>query len=194
MSSQVAASVEDVALDKPQTNLAVVKKGSREDSKLKDEAVNELILGHRENGRKLARSMLRRWRVRMSPEEIDSIVDLTLCEAARRYCPNRGASFMTFFYYHLRGHLVRAVASAAQASNVFLAFAQSSGIDARDWARSAGEDFLRSVVPDHLLASSRDSETPEHVVLRKEKIRTCREACSKLDALEQEIIERSFSN
>src|SRR5690349_7137351 len=84
-------------------------------SSLEGEAeISKLILDHRENGRKLARSILRRWRVRMPAEEIDSIVDLSLCEAARRYSSERGASFMTFFFYHLRGHLVRSVARAAQ--------------------------------------------------------------------------------
>ncbi|OVE79762.1 hypothetical protein BVY02_02340, partial [bacterium J17] len=96
--------------------------------------VDELILEHRENGRKLARSMLRKWRVRMPAEEIDSIVDLTLCEAAKRFDPDKGASFMTFFFYHLRGHLVRAVAEATQTSNMFMAFSQNLGIDVTEWS------------------------------------------------------------
>ena len=55
-----------------------------------------LILDHRDNGKKLARSILRRWRVRMPAEEVDSIVDLTLCEAAKRYRPEEGRQFHDF--------------------------------------------------------------------------------------------------
>ena len=123
-----------------QTTVAVEPEfGSEADQLDKDipseveHSIDALIVNHRENGRKLARSLLRRWRVRMAPEETDSIVDLTLCEAAHRFCPDRGASFMTFFYYHLRGHLVRAVASAANASNIFLAYAQSNNLEIGDW-------------------------------------------------------------
>ena len=153
----------------------------------------ELVLSHRENGRKLARSILRRWRVRMPSEEIDSVVDLSLCETAKRYSSNRGATFMTFFFYHLRGHLVRTVARAAQGNNVFLAFAKNAGVDAGDIAQLSTET-LHSYVPDYLLFQHRDGETPENLLIRREKINQCRSACKKLYALEREVIDRSFGS
>ena len=162
-------------------------------SAAREAEISELILNHRENGRKLARSILRRWRVRMPAEEIDSIVDLSLCEAARRYSSERGASFMTFFFYHLRGHLVRSVARAAQGNNVFLAFARNAGVDTDEWPNLPTE-VLWSYMPDYLLFGQRDIETPEHVLMRREKISQCRSACDQLDNLEREIIDRSFSN
>lgn len=153
--------------------------------------IDELVLNHRENARKLARSILRKWRVRMNAEEIDSIVDLTLCEAAQRYCPDKGASFMTFLFYHLRGQLVRAVTTAAQANSIFLACAQSAGIDTSDWYRmedGPSWDF----VPDYLEPEHLENETPEQSILKKELIGRCSKACDKLDTLEREIILRSF--
>src|SRR3990167_8004194 len=81
-------------------------------------AKEKLILEYRANARKLSRSMLRRWHARLDLEEVDSLVVLSLCEAAARYGPNKGASFMTFLYYHLRGCLVRAVDAAANANVV----------------------------------------------------------------------------
>lgn len=159
----------------------------------REEEISQLILNHRENGRKLARSILRRWRVRMPAEEIDSIVDLALCEAARRYSSDRGASFMTFFFYHLRGHLVRSVARAAQGNNVFLAFAKNAGVDTGEWPNLSAE-VLWSYVPDYLVFGQRDIETPEHLIMRREKIKQCRTACSQLDNLEREIIDRSFAS
>ncbi len=162
-------------------------------TKAPEESVTELILTHRDNGRKLARSILRRWRVRMPADEIDSIVDLALCEAARRFSGDHGASFMTFLFYHLRGHLVRAVARAAQANNIFLAFAQSAGIDPGEWQHMSNE-VIWTYAPDHMILGQKDSENPEVSILRKEEIAKCKEALSKLDELEREILARSFQD
>ena len=156
--------------------------------------IEELILNHRDNGRKLARSILRRWRVRMMTDEIDSIVDLTLCEAAKRFSPEFGASFMTFFFYHLRGHLVRAVANAAQASNLFLSFAQSSGFDTLERIFPAGQENAWNYVPEQGVVGNREIDTPENILLRKEQDSITRTACGQLDSLQREIIDRSYSD
>ena len=153
----------------------------------------DLILNHRENGRKLARSILRRWRVRLPSEEIDSLVDLALCEAAPRYSPTHGASFMTFLFYHLRGHMVRAVARSAHDSNVPLAMAKAAGIDATDWAH-LGTEVAISFLPDYVVFGQNDNETPESLMLRQQKIDGCRDACSQLDSLEREVVLRSFDD
>lgn len=163
------------------------------DRKQAEEGFEQLVLSHRENGRKLARSILRRWRVRMPGEEIDSVVDLSLCETAKRYSSDRGATFMTFFFYHLRGHLVRTVARAAQGSNVFLAFAKNAGVETGD-IQQLSVEVLHSYVPDYLLFQHRDGETPENLLIRQERIDQCRTACNKLDALEKEVIDRSFGS
>jgi RNA polymerase sigma factor (sigma-70 family) len=173
------------------TSTSSSKKKSKK-SVLSQDKVEELVLEHRENGRKLARSILRKWRVRMPIDEIDSIVDLSLCEAARRYDSSKGAAFMTFYFYHLRGHLVRAVAKAAQASNIFMAFAKNTGIDTSEWNQVDAETVW-GYVPDESVFGQREVETPENSILRIEKIEECRDAVAKLDALEQEIIKRSFS-
>jgi RNA polymerase sigma factor (sigma-70 family) len=162
-------------------------------TKAQERKISELILGHRDNGRKLARSILRRWRVRMPTDDIDSIVDLALCEAAERYSAEKGAAFMTFFFYHLRGHLVRTVTRAAQASQLFLAFARSSGVDTTQWQTEV-TDVSWSVAPDHFMFGQKEGVTPENELLRKEKIEQCRGAVSKLDLLEQEILTRSFAD
>ena len=171
-----------------------VKEEPKQPDTLSKEDFDLLILNHRDNGRKLARSILRRWRVRMSAEEIDSIVDLTLCEAAKRYSPKFGASFMTFFFYHLRGHLVRAVANAAHTSNVFLSVAQNLGIEPGDWNFQLGTDAAWSYVPDGIVFGHREIETPEHALIKKEETEICREACGQLDNLQRQIIDRSYGD
>jgi len=189
---EVASRSEKIAKKKAKTN-PKAKASSKKTQVLGDAEVAALILEHRDNGRKLARSILRRWRVRMPAEEIDSTVDLALCEAARRYNPDKGAAFMTFLFYHLRGHLVRSVAKAAQATNIFLAFGPKTDDEEKKWQHVSSEP-LWSFAPEHLLFGQRDAETPENVVLRQEKIDQCREAVTKLDDLEKEIITRSFGS
>ena len=88
----------------------------RKQQELTDEDREALVIEFRLKARKLARSILRKWHARLDLQEVDSIVDLSLCEAVRRFDPTKGASFMTFLYYHLRGNLIRTVSSAATAS------------------------------------------------------------------------------
>jgi len=153
----------------------------------------QLILEHRENGRKLARSLLRRWRVRIPAEETDSIVDLTLCEAARRYSPKFGASFMTFLFYHLRGNLVRFISSAAQTSSFMVSFSRMTGIEINDWS-NFGEQELATLLPDFNISGRIHAEEPESLLLQQERVERCREAVAKLDKLEQEVISKSFAD
>ena len=194
MKSKVANAKKSVKKAKRSPKLKVV--AGKKKTKRQQEKISALILDHRENGRKLARSILRRWRVRMSAEEVDSIVDLTLCEAAERFREDKGASFMTFLYYHLRGQLVRAVASATQASNLFIACAESAGLEVSDnpqFADVLDDQQTRIFFAEELGFSHLDEETPEVKFLKKERADICSEACDKLDALEKEIITRSFA-
>ena len=148
-----------------------------------------LILDHRENGRKLARSILRKWRVHMPGEEVDSIVDLALCESAQRFSPKKGASFMTFFFYHLRGHLVRAVARATQNSAII------NGPKSEEWCGDEHLEFASNygAYLDNEIYNQRDNETPEQLIIRREKIQVCREAINKLDTLEKMVLDKSYA-
>jgi DNA-directed RNA polymerase sigma subunit (sigma70/sigma32) len=101
---------------------------------LTEEARTELVLTYRIKARKLARSILRKWHARLDLQEVDSIVDLSLCEAVRRYNPTKGASFMTFLFYHMRGNLIRAVTTAATANT--LPSAEGQGRQAESTATS----------------------------------------------------------
>ncbi len=164
-----------------------------DEGELSAEEIQSLILNHRENGRKLARSFLRRWRARLSLEEVDSIVDLTLCEAAKRYRPQRGASFMTFVFYHLRGYLVRAVANAANSNNIFFQLARQNGVEVEE-IRDSSEAAFRAFVPDCASFGLRETECPETLLMRKEQAEVCRQACAELDDLEKEVLTRSFAD
>jgi RNA polymerase sigma factor (sigma-70 family) len=175
---------------KPATSKKSVKSASSDKKQKSFPARYEsLILDHRENGRKLARSILRRWRVHMPGEEVDSIVDLALCEAAQRFSPKKGASFMTFYFYHLRGHLVRAVARATQASTILNGPKDDDESDSTSDLISSYGTFI-----DNELNAQRDQENPEQIILRREKILFCRDAMNALDSLEQIVLERSYGS
>jgi RNA polymerase sigma factor (sigma-70 family) len=153
-----------------------------------------LVLKYREKARKLGRSMLRRWHARLDREEVESIVDLSLCEAAQHFNPHKGASFMTFLFYHMKGNMVRAVASAAAAGSIpALNLEASEGSLAQESEHFLGHQFrvLNSTeVADAL--TSEDVPMPDEVLLRKELQGRSASACEKLDSLEREIVKRMF--
>lgn len=160
-----------------------------------EEAVGEeLIIKYRAKARKLGRSILRRWHARLDIQEVDSIVDLSLCEASARFNPTKGASFVTFLYYHLRGHLIRAVAAAASLNTVPFsscdALKNYGNADSEVRASTAGGSANAIEIAEALI--SQESLLREETLWKKEMIRMSSEACAKLDPLEREIIERLY--
>lgn len=156
-------------------------------------AGEELIIKYRIKARKLGRSILRRWHARLDIQEVDSIVDLALCEASLRFNPSKGASFMTFLYYHLKGHLIRAVTTAASLNTVpFSSYdLKSNGSDIEGQLLSSQSGSANAMEIAEALMSQ-EGMLPEETLLKKEMIRISTEACSKLDPLEREIIERLY--
>lgn len=148
-----------------------------------------LIVQYRVKARKLARSILRKWHARLDLEEVDSLVDLSLCEAARRFNSRKGASFMTFLYYHLRGNLIRTIHYSATVNAIPTGEAYDSesfeeGNDKNQRVCSANE------VADALCSTEYIS--PDDLLYKKELVSLSHAACSRLDNLEREVIERIY--
>ncbi len=148
----------------------------------------ELVLTFRMKARKLARSILRKWHARLDLQEVDSVVDLSLCEAVRRYNPNKGASFMTFLFYHMRGNLIRAVAAAATANSVPLPELDESGSAKSEQGSYRGVNAIE--IAEALC--SHDYVMPDEMLLKKEMVSMSHGACEKLDSLEKEVIYRIY--
>ena len=148
-----------------------------------------LVLEFRTKARKLARSILRKWHSRLDLNEVDSVVDLSLCEAVSRYNPNKGASFMTFLFYHLRGNLIRAVSAAATANVVPLL--DQEELKNNDSKRGA---FLKGANAIEVAEALCGHEymLPDEILFKKELASMSTVACSKLDALEREVIFRIY--
>ena len=150
----------------------------------------EMVLEHRIKARSLAHSILRRWHSRIEAEEVESIVDLSLCEAVKRFKRSKGASFITFLFYHLRGNLIRSVAEAAN-----LNFVPLPDFDQTDNTSDGNHGNKAKVINAIEIADTlcnHDYESPDEVLLKKEISKISSDACSKLDTLEREVIYRIY--
>ncbi len=148
-----------------------------------------MILDHRTKGRSLAHSILRRWHSRLDPQEVESVVDLSLCETVKRFNKKKGASFITFFFYHLRGNLIRAVSAAASMN--YLPLPDFDTLD----AGSDGHGTQRRLANAMEIADSlcnHEHVSPDEALLKKEIAKISTEACTKLDPLEREVIYRIY--
>lgn len=152
-----------------------------------------LIVKYRLKARKLGRSILRRWHARLELDEVDSIVDLSLCEAVKRFNPFKGASFMTFLYYHLKGNLVRAVATAASSHSIPIFQLEPGELERAEHEHFIGHQ-LRALNSSEVAEAltSQDAPLPDEMLWRKELHDKSAAACEKLDSLEKEIIKRIF--
>lgn len=164
-------------------------KKKKHESYLCSQEQHELVLEFRVKAKKLARSILRKWNARLDLMEVDSIVDLSLCEAVRRFDPDRGASFMTFLYYHLKGNLIRTVTAAA--SNNAVPVDMKELDDAEVHNRGYAYRNVNSIEVSEALALE-EVETPDKTLLRKEMLGLASHACQNLDDLEKEVIFRVF--
>lgn len=150
-----------------------------------DRAREQLILDHMQKGRQIAHSLLKRWRSRLEAAEVDSVVDLSLCEAAARFDPSKGVSFITFLFYHLKGNLVRLVIDASTRN-----FIPVSELEATEGLESWHNKLLSVGAADALRREAEAS--PYEVLEKKELASVTMQICSKLSPVEQEIVHRIF--
>lgn len=153
-------------------------------SKLSREQVDAIIVDNRELGRRLAWSLLSSWRMKLSSDDVTSAVGTALCEAANRFDPDKGVAFKTFFFYHLRGTLLKEVSRIIQEQKV-CRYVPGTLLA----AGTSGEQVL----PAAWLSALSDTEDPEKITQRKQLIEMCKKACSYLDPLEQEVVIRSVA-
>lgn len=174
--------------------IELVLKTPEASSFLSESEKEELVLTFRLKARKLARSILRKWHARLELQEVDSVVDLSLCEAVRRFNPKMGASFMTFLFYHLRGNLIRAVSSAAAAHMMPLNDLESvlGYKDEGDKGSAANPARGINAIEVAEALCGNDYPMPDELVFKKELIDLSQRACSKLDDLAREVISRIY--
>ena len=152
-------------------------------SKLSRPNIDKLIIEHREHGRRLAWSFLTTWRVRMGQDDVMSVVGAALCEAANRFDPTKGVAFKTFFFYHLRGMLLKEIARVIQEQKVLQFVPSNSVTENIPIDKAAVSDWASPLV---------ENNNPERIIERRQVASACWEACGQLDILEQEVLVRFF--
>ena len=184
----------DPALDKvssllmPGEQTEVIGFGAPLDSEgrptLSIDEVNQLIIDHLSHGERLAKSFLRKWRISLQSAQITSVVGIALSEAANRFDPTRGVNFKTFFFYHLKGLLVKDIKKMIDSDRMLANNTDENG---------GGDPYYGEVSEDDSWPSSSvDRQTPERLVFRRQMMRLCWRACAQLDELEQEVLIRHF--
>lgn len=156
-----------------------------------------LILEHRELGRKIATKMLRGWKIRLTSEEVASIVDITLCEAALNFDNTKGTQFSTYYFYYLRGNLVTTIEknvgaqkvseAARHCASVHSSSGTNPAVTLKDCEDEVNRKASLNLEPEML--GMRTIETPEDLILNKEKRDFVHTAMSKLDPLERVVIQ-----
>ncbi len=149
-------------------------------NKLSPDKIKEIVIEHREHGKRLAWSFLTTWRMTLRNDEVHSIVGAALCEAANRFDESREASFKTFFFYHLRGMLLKEIAKIINEQRIFH-YIPNLSID-------SAEDYENARIP----LAQIEQDDPEKLILKKQRAEECWGACQVLDELEREVIIRHY--
>ena len=128
---------------------------------------SNLIVEHRTVGLRLAQRILSRWQMRLCFDELTSLVDLSLCEAAAQFQENRGAQFSTFLFYYIRGNIVQHVERSVALKNM-------------------------TALPEDDRYLGDDGDTPEQTFLRDEQRKVIKQLCCSLPLEEREVIMQRF--
>ena len=151
--------------------------------KLSPEKMEAIILEHRDHGKRLAWSFLNHWRVRMKHDDVVSVVGAALCEAANRFDEEKGVAFKTFFFYHLRGMLLKEIARMIHEQKVLQFMPNSLIADSQFQDVAQGSTWVLPLV---------ESNNPERIIERRESARMCWDACAQLDPLERDVLIRHY--
>ena len=137
----------------------------------------ELVLRHRAGAFRMARKIALIWNAPFSIDELQSLADLALCEAATRFDPTRDTAFTTYFYYFLKGIMCREMTRQKQ------------------WTDALSDSLSgHAPAPDAELQERRQQESayslddsPEHKAIVREFMRRATRAMRKLNPLERRV-------
>lgn len=131
----------------------------------------QLITEHSTVALRMARRLIRSWGIQLDGDEVRSLANLALCEAAFRYRSEKGASFTTFLYYYLLGHLAKASNSLCEDSRRI----QEPETDERS------ETAAREV-------QDLDTPLPDEAAIASETYTVLYEALRRLDEIEKRVV------
>jgi RNA polymerase sigma factor (sigma-70 family) len=173
----------DVPLGKKKSTKSKAK-AKKSGPLLPPEEIERLIVDHQEDGLRMAWKLLNRWRIKLPADDVVSIVGIALCEAASRFDPSYETAFRTFFFYHLRGVLIKEVTSVINDRNM---------MGLRSLPGDADGEAYSSYYVQQSNAALVEKKTPEHFYSKRQVEELCQAAIERLDDLQQEVIIRYFS-
>ena len=175
--------IQETEIDLEESAVKEEVKNTSKSPVLSQEEFELTVLAHREFGMKLAWSFLGNWRVRMRQDEVESSVGVALVDAGRRFDPSRGVSFRTFFFYYLRGTLLKEISRIINDQKLCKLVPEYAGPMNQDSEGFVSPQWRQTLI---------ERENPESIFHRRQKAMLCWEACKELDPLEQEVVIRSF--
>jgi RNA polymerase sigma factor (sigma-70 family) len=129
--------------------------------------------------------LLGSWNIRLPEDDVVSIVGISLCEAARNYDGRESTRFQTFFYYHLRGRLLREITDIVENKKITEEYSHDEYSDAVV-SQKESLGFYNS--------SRFITESPEKMIEERQQQESFNKAFSELDVLEKEVITRHYFN
>ena len=150
-----------------------------------------LILTYRDKALKMTRGFLKKWGSHIDEDELISVSDLSLCEAASRFDESRNVSFITFLFYYIKGNLVKAVINSSIINGCDRdTYLERNGEKEYSTSQNKLQEILNNEVAECSMGSSKD--TPVDLLLKKELYSISKETCKGLDDVERKIIEKIY--
>ena len=139
----------------------------------------------------MTRGFLKKWGSHIDEDELISVSDLSLCEAASRFDESRNVSFITFLFYYIKGNLVKAVINSSIINGCDRdTYLERNGEKEYSTSQNKLQEILNNEVAECSMGSSKD--TPVDLLLKKELYSISKETCKGLDDVERKIIEKIY--
>lgn len=136
-----------------------------------------LILSHREGAMKLGRKILRKWGVTLDEDEVRSLADIALCEAAKGFDTEKGAQFVTYLYFYVKGELAREIGRRTK-RDIPVELNEPTSVKRLERELQKGE------------VQALSASSPEADLVVKQVRSKCKEALEVLSELEREVMVR----
>jgi RNA polymerase sigma factor (sigma-70 family) len=131
----------------------------------------EFMRVYRPTALRFTRRFTRTWNLRLPPDELQSLADLALCEAAQGFRSHRNTLFSSYLFICTRRLAHRTLSEHVRQGRVQSALERTALPEA---AEAVGEGF--------------DAGSPEHLYVRAQARDRLRQALSVLDAKERDVI------
>jgi len=191
LNSKPRARVKSNAKKLPLNKTAKAKTYSLNAKTSDPELQHRLIEEHQQVAIKMAQTILKSWGAYLEEDEVSSICNLSLCEAAKMFKPAIGVKFSSFLFYYLKGNLIRSV-SCCHKTKEFETTCGSAG-ELESHSLSSNSELCKNNVIDFSLAAiSHDSQIPNVKYFKKQILTGLTEALGKLKDCELEIVQRYY--